>query len=207
MNTLFEHRSIRNYKTDPVDDKLLDKILEAGTRASTTGNMQLYSVVVTTNADKKEEMAPLHFNQGMVTQAPVLLTVCADINRFNRWCELKDADAGYDNLMWFVNAVIDAMLFAQNICIAAEANDLGICYLGTTLYNARELVGILELPQGVIPVTAIAMGYPVDNPPLTDRLPLDSVVHREIYRKDGDDQILSFFKAKEELGSSKQFVF
>ncbi len=206
MDFLFEHRSIRKYKSTPIDNNLLNKILEAGTRASNTGNMQLYSVVVTKDIENRKKLAPFHFNQSMVTEAPVLLTICADVNRFNRWCGLKNADAGYDNLIWLVNAIVDAMLFAQNICVAAETQGLGICYLGTTLYNANEFIDALNLPKGVVPITAISMGYPDQNPPLTDRLPREAIVHDETYREESDDEILAYFKEKEELESSKQFV-
>ncbi|PTN10277.1 nitroreductase family protein [Mangrovibacterium marinum] len=206
MKTIFNHRSIRQYQSKPIDQALLDKILEAGTRASTTGNMQLYSVVVTRNEEAKAKLAPLHFNQPMVKQAPVLLTVCADLNRFNSWCEFRNADAGYDNFLWILNAVVDASLFAQNICVAAESEGLGICYLGTALYNAPEISEALELPKGVIPLTAITVGYPDQNPPLTDRLPLSAVVYNEKYEANTEERINSLYAEKEALDSSRKFV-
>jgi len=206
MKTIFEHRSIRKYKSTPVEEGLLNKILEAGTRASTTGNMQLYSVVVTRDDANKSELAPFHFNQPMVKESPVLLTICADLNRFNRWCELRNADAGYDNFLWILNAFIDASLFAQNICLAAEAEGLGICYLGTALYNAPEISQALDLPKGVIPVTAVTVGYPDQDPPLTDRLPLSAVVHHEKYVANTEERINQLFQEKEALESSVTFV-
>ncbi|WP_053187756.1 nitroreductase family protein [Sunxiuqinia dokdonensis] len=206
MELLFQHRSIRQYKADPIAEELLSQIIEAGTRASNTGNMQLYSVVVTRNAERKAKLAPLHFNQPMVNQAPVLLTICADINLFNQWCDQREANAGYNNLLWLMNATIDASLFAQNICVEAESHGLGICYLGTALYNAKEFIEELELPKGVVPVTAIVLGYPNQEPPLTDRLPLEAVVHDEKYADRSKDQVDKLFAPKEGLASSKQFV-
>lgn len=206
INTIFQHRSVRQYLSTPVADRLLTRIVEAGTRASTTGNMQLYSVIVTKDEDRKAELAPLHFNQPMVKQAPVLLTICADLNRFNRWCELRNADAGYDNFLWILNAVIDASLFAQNICLAAEAEGLGICYLGTALYNAPEISGKLNLPKGVLPVTAITLGYPADQPALTDRLPLNAVLHLEEYMPNTEERVNKIYEEKESLESSARFV-
>lgn len=206
MHTLFEHRSIRQYQSKPVEEELLLKIIEAGTRASTTGNMQLYSVVVTRDQERKAALAPLHFNQPMVKQAPVLLTVCADLNRFNRWCELRNADAGYNNFLWMLNALTDAVLFAQNLCVAAESEGLGICYLGTALYNAPEISRELKLPAGVIPVTAITVGYPEQIPPLTDRLPVEAIVHFEHYHPNTDQRINEWYREKESLGSSLRFV-
>lgn len=206
MEDLLKHRSIRRYKQDDVSESLLTKIIEVGVRASTTGNMQLYSVVVTRNSETRAQLAPLHFNQPMVKQAPVLLTICADMNRFNRWCEERDADAGYDNLLWLMNATIDASLFAQNICLAAESQGLGICYLGTALYNAKEFIDALSLPKGVVPITAITLGYPDEQPELTDRLPLEAVIHHEVYTDYTTESINSLFQDKENLSSSKQFV-
>lgn len=206
MELLFQHRSIRQYKAEPIAEKLLKQIVEAGTRASNTGNMQLYSVIVTRDAEKKAQLAPLHFNQPMVVQAPVLLTICADINLFNQWCEQRQAGAGYNNLLWLMNATIDASLFAQNISVEAESHGLGICYLGTALYNAKEFIEALELPKGVVPITAIVLGYPAQNPPLTDRLPLEAVMHDETYADFSKDQVDQLFAEKESLASSKQFV-
>ncbi len=180
-NTLLKHRSIRKYRPAPIPDKLLHELLEAATRASTCGNMQLYSLVVTRDAALRRELAPCHFNQPMVAQAPCLVTVCADIHRFSTWCRHRRAEPAYDNFAWFLNAATDALLAAQNLCIAAEAHGLGICILGTTLYTAGEIARILALPKGVVPLTTVVMGYPDEEPELTDRLPLEAVVHYERY--------------------------
>ena len=206
MDILFKHRSIRQYKSTPIEEEVLNEIIEAGTRASNTGNMQLYSVVVTKDIKAKEKLAPLHFNQPMVKQAPVLLTVCADVNRFNLWCEERKANAGYNNLLWLMNSTIDASLFAQNLCVEAEDHGLGICYLGTALYNAKEFIDVLELPKGVIPITAIVLGYPDHKPELTDRLPLDGLIHSEKYNDYTAESINDLHREKESLPSSKQFV-
>lgn len=180
-NILLKHRSIRKYRSTPIPDRLLAELLEAATRASTCGNMQLYSLVVTRDAALRAALAPCHFNQPMVTQAPCLVTVCADIHRFSMWCRQREAEPAYDNFAWFLNAATDALLAAQNLCIAAEAHSLGICILGTTLYTAGEIARILSLPKGVVPLTTVVVGYPDEEPELTDRLPLDAVVHYERY--------------------------
>lgn len=180
-SVLFEHRSIRKFQSTPIPDEVLEQILEAATRASTCGNMQLYSLVVTRDEAVRAALAPCHFNQPMVSQAPCLVTVCADIHRFSMWCDQRDAEPAYDNFAWFLNASTDALLAAQNLCIEAEMQGLGICILGTTIYTAAEISRILELPKGVIPLTAMVMGYPDEDPGLTDRLPLEAVVHYEKY--------------------------
>ena len=170
MNAILSHRSIRKFKDTPIDESLLNDILHAGSRASTTGNMQVYSIIVTKDQSIKEQLLPCHFGQGMVTQAPVVLTFCADFNRFNKWCLQRNAVPGYDNFLSFITAATDALLAAQNVCIAAEDKGLGICYLGTTTYTADKIIEILKLPKGVVPITTVVVGYPDEKPELTDQI-------------------------------------
>lgn len=205
-DTLLNHRSIRKYKTDPIPTAIMDYILEAGTRASTTGNMQLYSIVVTTDEELKEELSPCHFNQSMVKEAPVVLTFCADFNRFNLWCKQRSAEPGYDNFLSFFTAAMDAILVAQNVCVAAEDAGLGICYLGTTTYMAEKIIDVLDLPSGVVPVTTVTAGYPDEWPELTDRLPLEAVVHREKYRDYDAADIDRHYRQKEFMATYQAFI-
>ncbi|MBO5961026.1 MAG: nitroreductase family protein, partial [Paludibacteraceae bacterium] len=83
---LHNRRTIRKYASTPVSDQLLKDLLQLAARSSNTGNMQTYSVVVTRDEKQKELLSPAHFNQPMVKQAPVVLTFCADYNRFTEWC-------------------------------------------------------------------------------------------------------------------------
>lgn len=205
-DTILMHRTIRKYKEDPIPNVILEYILEAGTRASTTGNMQVYSIVATTDESIKEELAPCHFNQPMVKQAPVVLTFCADFNRFNKWCHLRKAEPGYDNFLSFFTAAIDALLVAQNVCIAAEDAGLGICYLGTTTYTAGKIIDVLNLPKGVVPVTTVTLGYPDEVPELTDRLPLEAVLHWEKYADYSDEEIDKHYQMKELIKTNQEFV-
>jgi len=199
IKTLLNHRTIRNYKSDPIDDRTLNTILEAGFRASTTGNMQVYSVIVSKEEEKRKELCKLHFGQKMVEQAPVLLTFCADFNRFNKWCKQRDAEPGYDNFLSFYTASIDALLVSQNVAVAAEAYGLGICYLGTTTYQADKLIEFFNLPDGVVPVTTLVVGYPAEDPEQVDRLPLNGVVHYEKYIDYSPDDINQIYREKENL--------
>lgn len=206
IQTLLSHRTIREYKNQEVPQTVLDDILAAAVRGSTTGNMQLYSIIVTRDEAMKKQLAPLHFNQKLVTEAPLLLTFCADFNRFNKWCEYRGVEPVYDNFLSFNWALIDAVIAAQNACVAAEAHGLGICYLGTTNYTADKIIDLLNLPKGVVPITAISVGYPKTMPELTDRLPIEAVVHQETYKDYDKESIDSLFAEKEALPSSKQLL-
>ena len=205
-STYFTRRTIRKYAQRDIDSDLLERLLTAGTRASTTGNMQIYSIIVIRDQEMKKRLAPAHFNQPMVTEAPVMLTFCADFNRFNLWCRQREAEPGYDNFMSFMTAAIDSLLAAQTICNAAEEEGLGICYLGTATYNADRIIEVLELPLGVVPVATVTLGWPAQVPEQPDRLPLEAVVHYEKYHDFTPDLIDSLYREKEARTDSQQFI-
>lgn len=203
---MLNRRSVRKYSADPVSDELLNELLTIGCRASTTGNMQVYSIIVTRDAEMKKQLLPLHFGQKMITEAPIVLTFCADFNRFNKWCRYRNAEPGYDNFLSFLTAAIDALLVCQTVCVAAEAKGLGICYLGTTTYMAKGIAGVLGLPKGVVPVTTITLGWPAENPQDAGRLPLSAIVHDEKYSDYSEERLGELYREKEERVDSQQFI-
>lgn len=207
MNTDYfnQRASVRNFSNQPVGMTQLNDILSKAMRAPTCGNMQLYSVIVTTDEQMRKELAALHFNQP-AAQAPVLLTICADFNRFSRWCRLRDVEPGYNNFHSFIMALTDAVIFAQQIVTIAEMEGLGTCYLGTVNYNAGEISRLLELPELVVPVAAIALGYPAGEVERCERLPSECIIHSEKYRKDTDEDVLFQFREKENYGANQQYV-
>ena len=207
IDIMKNRRTIRKYTEQDIPEELLNELLEVAVRASNTGNMQLYSVVVTRDQSNKEKLALAHFNQPMITTAPVVLTFCADANRFVKWAEQRKAEAGFDNLQTFIASTIDAMLFAQAFCDAAEEKGLGICYLGTTAYNADKIIEALSLPRLVVPIVTVTVGYPVmPLPEQVERLPLAAVVHQEAYVDYTPDMIDELYGEKEALEVNKQFV-
>ncbi|MFA5541976.1 MAG: nitroreductase family protein [Bacteroidales bacterium] len=205
IKSLLERRTIRKYSDKDISKETLDLVLEAGIRASNCGNMQAYSIIVTRDIEMKKRMLPLHFGQKMAVEAPVTLTICADMNRFHKWCLQRGTTVEYDNFLWLNIATIDASILSQSISTAAEELGLGICYLGTVNYNAKEISEVLELPNHVVPIACITMGYPNENPPLTERLPLDTFVHYETYKDYTEEDIEKYYKEFEELEQSKKY--
>lgn len=190
LRVMHRHRSIRRYRPDPVPDALLDPLLAAGVRASSSGNMQAYSIVVTRDPDLRARLFEPHMQQSMVLEAPVLVTFCADFRRMRRWLALREAPDNFDNLMSFLIAAIDATLVSQSVALAAEAAGLGVCYMGSTLAACDRIGAVLELPPGVAPVVGFSLGWPAEDPTPRDRLPLGALLHRETYQ-DPDDRSLA----------------
>lgn len=206
MKTLNERRSIRKYSDREVSNELLDRLLSEAERTPTMGNLQLYSVVVTRSKEMKEKLAPAHFNQPMIERAPVVLTFCADFRRTSLWAENRKAVPGYDNFLSFMNAATDALLYCQTFTNLAEEAGLGTCFLGTTVYMPKQIIDILKLPKLVMPIATITIGWADENPAQSDRLPLASIVHSEIYHDYTPADIDKYYKEKEELPENKHFV-
>lgn len=206
MKTINTRRTIRKYSSRDVDEQLLDRLLTEAMRTQTMGNLQLYSVVVTRSAGMKAKLAPAHFNQPMVTEAPVVLTFCADTRRMTAWADNRQATPGYGNLLSYQNAATDALLYCQTFCNLAEEEGLGCCFLGTTVYMPQMIIDVLKLPRLVVPVATITLGWPAEQPPLTDRLPMEAVVHREVYADYTRESIDRFYAEKEALPENREFV-
>ena len=206
MNNIMTRRTIRKYSTKDVDKALIDQLLTQASRTQTMGNMQLYSVVVTRSDEGKKALAPAHFNQPMVTAAPVVLTICADFRRSTDWCMQRKADPGYNNFLSFINAATDALLYTQTFCNLAEEAGLGLCFLGTTVYMPDMIIDALQLPELVMPVATLTIGWPDEEPALTDRLPLASFVHEETYKPYTAEKIDEYYAEKEALEENREFV-
>ena len=204
IDTMLQHRSVRRFTSEAVSDELLGQIVDCGLRASNTGNMQLYSVIATRQEPLRSDLCKLHF--GQCATAPLWLTVCTDVNRYHHYCRVNGCDEPYGNLLWFVSALVDASLCAQNICVAAESKGLGFCYLGTVNYNTRPIAELLQCPKGVVPVIAIAMGYPDEQPRLSERLGQDAVLHSEVYHTPTDADIVRTHAVRDDDPFNRRMV-
>lgn len=200
IQQILNHRSIRKYKSDPIPDDILQEILQAGIRTSSSGNMQTYSIIVTQDQQLREKLLEPHLGQKMVVDAPVFLTFCADFNRMRRWLKLNQAADNFNNFFSFLIGAIDAVLVSQTVALAAESHGLGLCFLGSTLANADAIGEILGLPKNVVPVTGFSVGYPDEQPDLRDRLPFSSLVHWETYRNYTDPEIQDIYNERENKG-------
>lgn len=201
-----ERATVRKYADKEVADSLIREMLELASHAPTTGNMQLYSVIISRDKQKLQQLAPAHFSQPAMVGAPVVLTFCADFNRFVKWCEASGAQPGYDNFQSFMTAVLDTTILAQQFVTIAERRGLGCCYLGTTTYNAPQIAQVLQLPSRVVPVTTISLGYPADTPAVSDRLPVEAFVHSEHYNDADLATVSELYVYKESLAENKAFV-
>jgi nitroreductase len=195
------HRSIRAYQDRPIEPELIDSVLaEALAGSSSSGNLNMVSVIKTRDPGRKARLADLHFGQTMVLQAPLVLTFCADTFRTRQWLAQRQARLGFaDFLSWHV-AAFDAIILAQTAALAFESRGLGICYMGTTLHSMGAIAEFLELPENCLPVTSMVVGWPAESPARRDRLPAEAWIHDERYQRCSAEQIDARFGGRERRG-------
>ncbi|MGA2491307.1 MAG: NADPH-dependent oxidoreductase [Anaerolineales bacterium] len=184
------HASVRHYKPDPLPNSVIETIVAAGQRASTSSNMQAYSVIAVTEAGKRGRLAGLCGNQQFIAEAPIFLVWCADLARLDHACQLRGYIQDTTYIESFLIAVVDSALAAQNAALAAESLGLGICYIGSIRNNPQEVIDMLELPHLVFPITGMTIGWPSKPPHLRPRLPLNSILHWDHYNRTHEDEAL-----------------
>ena len=198
---LTRHRSIRSYKPDPIDPALVERVCgDAVAGSSSSGNLNSVTMILTRDPERKRRLYELHFEQEMVLEAPLLITFCADWYRTREWLRRRGARDNFDNLIGYHVAAFDAMILSQSVCLGFEAEGLGICYMGTTLHSMTEIAAFLDLPDTCLPVTTIVVGYPAEDPPKRDRLPLRAFLHDETYRRYTEEELEAIYEQREVRG-------
>jgi len=181
IELIHQHGSVRHYKPDPVPREMVETIVAAGQRSSTSSNMQMYSVVALTDSETRVQMQTYCGGQKHIGQAPVFLTWVADLSRLERICEARGYTQEAGQVENFLLAAIDAAIAAQNAGLAAESLGLGFCYIGAIRNNPREVIQLLGLPRLAFPLVGMTLGWPVRPPMVRPRLPLEAVLHWEQY--------------------------
>lgn len=199
MNDVIEllqrHRSIRKYKPDVVSEEILEAIVRSAQMASTSSNVQAYSVIAVTNAEIKRALSAIAGNQQHVEECPVLLVWCADLSRDRLACEREGAQMISGTMENFIVATVDTALAAQNAAVAAESLGLGIVYIGGLRNNLREVTKLLRVPKLVYPLFGMCVGYPDHESTLRPRLPLRAVLHREAYQTETQAEAIAEYDA------------
>ena len=186
LDLIPRHASVRHYKPDPVPAAMIETIVAAAQCASTSGNLQAYSVVAVTEAARREKLAALCGDQSFISEAPIFLAWCADLARLDRACNLRGYTQVTEYTENFLVSAVDVALAAQNAALAAESLGLGICFVGALRNNPQEVIHLLELPQLVFPLFGMTLGWPAKKAQAKLRLPLSTILHWEKYNSNQD---------------------
>ncbi|MCE5209630.1 MAG: nitroreductase family protein [Chloroflexi bacterium] len=196
MRLLMQRASLRSFSSKPVPADVLRLILDAGNHAASGGNLQPWSVIKIQSPETRHWLAEC-CQQGFIEAAPVSLIFCIDFHRLKRWADLETGPFTADHsFRHFWIAFQDTIIAAQNTCTAADAMGLGSVYIGTIMEFMPDLQEKLKLPQGVIPVVLVCLGYPKNAPVPRKKLGVDALVHEETYHELDDDALLAAFNEK-----------
>ncbi|GAA0494029.1 oxygen-insensitive NADPH nitroreductase [Salinibacillus aidingensis] len=217
IETLLNHRSIRQFKDQPLSDEQIRTIVKSAQQASTSSYYQAYSIIGVTDAHIKQELSNVS-GQFYVRENAHLMVFCADFHRAQLQSdeELKEKmSENLQNTEHFIVATVDAALAAQNAAIAAESMGLGICYLGSLRNDIAKVSELLGLPDYVIPLFGMAFGHPDHEPEKKPRLPLDAVYFENQYADDTaieeqidqfDEHLNNYYQSRSENSRTDTFT-
>ena len=200
IDLIHHHGSVRKYKPDPVSEDLVETVIAAGQRASTSSNLQTYSVIVTTDSVKKSKIQEICNGQVHISQAPVFLLWCADFSRLDRVCSHQGYDLDVSYMENFMVAAVDAAIAMQTAGLAAESLGLGFCFIGALRNQPREIIDMFKLPALVYPVSGMTLGWAEEPPLIRPRLPLGAVMHHERYQEDDMEYLKTYDREMIETG-------
>ncbi len=212
LTTLLSHRSIRAYLPNPLPPDTLELLVTAAQSASTSSNLQTWSVVAVVDSRRKERLSELAGGQAHIRQCPLFLVWLADLARLTRIAESRGlAYEGLNYLEMFVMAVVDTSLAAQNAVIAAESLGLGTVYIGAMRNHPEKVAAELGLPNHVFAVFGLCVGYPDPDhaAAIKPRLSQEAVLHRETYSLEVQDpaiarynDVMATFYAEQQMNIS-----
>lgn len=186
IDLLKRHRSIRKFTSEPIDDSLAESIIEAGFSAATSSNLQGTTVIRVRNPDTRAAIAELAGGQTYVETAAAFFVWCADLHRSSVACEMGGGEFHGGMTEHFIIAATDCAIAAQNAVVAAESVGLGICYIGGIRNDPAQMTELLDLPQQVVPLFGLCLGWPDQDPALKPRLPLKVTLKEETYDETSD---------------------
>lgn len=184
LRTIFEHRTIRKYKSDKIPRSDLRNILMAGIRAPSSTNLQTYSMIQVEDRAKREKIAEISGDQQQIIEASEFIVFLADIRRHIVIGESKGIDMAEPNLYALYVSIIDATIAAQNIVIAAESLGYGTCYIGSIQNDPRRVAETLGLPKYVYPIFGLCIGIPDESPDLKPRIGIEELYYTDNYPSD-----------------------
>lgn len=186
IETILAHRSVRKFKKQPLTTEQIETIVRCAQSASTSSFIQAYTIIGVTDTDKKQKLAELSGNQPYVAENGHFFVFCADLYRHEVIGEIEGGDVipSLESTEKFMVSLIDTALAAQNAVIAAESMGLGICYIGGLRNRLEEVKTLLQIPERVIPLFGLAVGYPDQETDKKPRLPLHHVYQENLYNSD-----------------------
>lgn len=187
-----QHRSIRKFTGEAIAPEQLSAIMAAAQSASSSSFLQASSVIRITDQALRQQVMALCGNQAYVGSAAEFWVFCADFHRHLQW--VPEARTGFAEQLLI--GAIDTALMGQNAMTAAESLGLGGVFIGAVRNQPHELSRLLGLPQGVIPLFGLCLGYPAQDPEPKPRLPAGMMFMENGYQSHHDEARMAEYNAQ-----------
>jgi len=200
-----KRRSVRLFKDQEIPESVIEQLLDVANNAPSGGNIQPLSFILVRTPEGRNKLAELSGGQPWVRNAPLSMIFCLDFYRIKKWAEMCQTDfRGEKAINHFLIAYADLMVSAQNVVILAETLGLGSVYIGSIQHEIDESRNFFEIPEYVLPMMVLSIGYPKSIPRTIPKLKKEAIVHHERYRVPKEDEIRQAFDEK--YGSIDQSI-
>ncbi|WJY27110.1 oxygen-insensitive NADPH nitroreductase [Sporosarcina trichiuri] len=190
IDLLTSHSSVRTYTDEPIPPETVRELLEAGQHAASSHFVQACSVIHLTDGSLRKAVGDASRNPHQFNGAGAAFVFCADFTRLQAAAALHGRTIDFSHAEAMLVGTVDTALFAQNVAIAAESKGYGICYIGGVRNNPEEISRMLGLPAGTVPLFGMTIGVPAKRNEVKPRLPLDAVLHENMYDAGKYDALL-----------------
>ncbi|MGB9741465.1 MAG: nitroreductase family protein [Candidatus Bathyarchaeia archaeon] len=194
LSCILERASVRNFKSKSVSSEDLEKILMAGIRAPSAGNIQPRTFIVVDDADVKEKLYELCENQEFMKDAPVWIVICFDLHRHIKAAKLTGVDYDFTGILPYTFGVLDAALSLENMVIAAEALGLGSVIIGSIIEHPEKAKEILKLPEHCLALSILCIGHPKRKPTRREKWSHKVIVCKNHYRDINLENVLNYWR-------------
>ncbi len=196
-DVIMRRRSVRSFLDTPVEEEKVQKLLDVAIQAPSGGNIQPISIIRIEKPEGRDKLAKLAVNQPWVAKAPLCLLFCIDFHRTGKWAQAEGASFGGEKaLMSFLLAYADVFCSAENAVLCATSLELGTVYIGMVLAAMTEIRREFGLPDKVVPVVALCVGYPKKIPTGITKLPRAAMVHSERYEEKTPEELKQLYREK-----------
>jgi nitroreductase len=183
FDLILERTSIRDFDKDKrVPTGVVEKILRAGIRAPSAGNIQPRTFIVVKDEAVKERLYELCENQVFMKDAPVWIVACVDLHRHLKAARLTGVEYDYTGILPYTFGVLDSALSLENMVIAAEALGLGSVMVGSVIEHPKKVKEILKLPEHCLALSILCIGYPQKKPQIREKWHRSAIVCKDHYK-------------------------
>jgi len=165
-----KRRSVRAYADEKVSEEDVGRLIEAARLAPSAGNIQPWEFVIVKDMETKRKLSEAALNQTFIQKAPLVIVVCADLNRVSR---------GYSSRGKKLYSIQDTAAATQNILLAAQELGLATCWVGA--FREKEVAKAVKAPRNLRPVAVVPVGHPAERPVAPPKRSVNEIVHYETF--------------------------